>query len=233
MQYKNIVKGTFIERLNRFVAKVEINNSVQIVHVKNTGRCRELLLPLATVYLEYVDDSNRKTKYDLIAVEKVKANGDVLLINMDSQIPNAAALEYLKSSKLFSPKAKYKREVTYKNSRFDIFIDDADIGRKAFVEVKGVTLENDGIAMFPDAPTERGVKHLNELASSIDDGFEAYVFFVIQMKEVVSFKPNDLMHEKFGKALRYAAQKGVKILAMDCIVKDNYIKVDKPVDVIL
>ena len=98
MQYKNIVKGTFIERLNRFVAKVEINNSVQIVHVKNTGRCRELLLPLATVYLEYVDDSNRKTKYDLIAVEKVKANGDVLLINMDSQIPNAAALEYLKSS---------------------------------------------------------------------------------------------------------------------------------------
>ena len=233
MKYKEIVQGIFIERLNRFVAKVEINNSIELVHVKNTGRCRELLLPKATVYLEYINDSNRKTKYDLIAVEKIKVNGEILLINMDSQVPNVVALDYLKKSNLFSKTATFKREVTYKNSRFDIFIEDLANSKKAFVEVKGVTLEDNGIVKFPDAPTERGVKHINELVASLKDGFEAYIFFVIQMKNVNAFMPNDLMHKEFGQALRNAVNKGVKVIAMDCVVTSNSIQVDKDVKVIL
>lgn len=233
MQYSNVVKGIFIERLNRFIAKVEINNSIETVHVKNTGRCRELLLPRTTVYLEYFNNPNRKTQYDLIAVEKILPNGEILLINMDSQVPNTIAVDYLKTANIFPESATYKREVTYKNSRFDIFVEDVKSNRKAFVEVKGVTLEDNTLAKFPDAPTVRGVKHINELVAALNDGFEAYIFFVIQMKNVTAFTPNDTMHKEFGKSLRDAVKKGVKVLAMDCIVTSNSIKVDKSIDILL
>lgn len=229
MKYAQIVSGTFILRRNRFIAEVEIDGKTEVVHVKNTGRCRELLLPGVEVFLEKSDNPARKTLYDLIAVRKIRPDSSPLLINMDSQIPNAAALEWLKTSGLFSENAEFKREVLHNNSRFDIFIEDA--GRKVFVEVKGVTLEHDGIAMFPDAPTERGVKHLNELTECVRLGLEAYIFFVIQMKEVTCFKPHDAMHPEFGAALRSAAEAGVKIIAMDCIVTPDTITVDAPVEI--
>ena len=160
MTYKNIVSGRFISRPNRFIAKVNINGQEETVHVKNTGRCKELLIPGCKVFLAPSENPNRKTKFDLIAVIKKTENKEIL-INMDSQIPNLAAVEWLKKGTLFSKEALIKREVTFKNSRFDLYIEDD--GRKAFIEVKGVTLENNGTAMFPDAPTIRGVKHINEL----------------------------------------------------------------------
>ncbi len=225
MKYKNIFKGIFIERPNRFIAKVEVDGKIETVHVKNTGRCKELLVPNAAVYLEKSDNPNRKTLYDLIAVDK---NG--LLINMDSQIPNAVTEEWLKKGNLFSENAIIRREVTYKKSRFDFYIEDS--GRKIFLEVKGCTLENSGVASFPDAPTERGVKHINELISCINDGYEAYILFVIQMRGVTVFKPNDTTHKAFGDALRHAKEMGVKILAYDSFVTpdsieiQNYVKVE-------
>ena len=229
MEYKNIVKGIFVERPNRFIAKVKINDNLETVHVKNTGRCKELLMPGTTVFLEKSDNPNRKTKYDLIAVKKIIGNNNTILINMDSQIPNYVAEEWLKNGNIFSESAIIKREVTYKNSRFDFYIEDGE--RKVFLEVKGCTLENNGIAMFPDAPTERGVKHINELIACIDDGYEAYILFIIQMSNMREFKPNDITHPQFGAALRKAQEKGVKILAVDCevtensIIANNYIKV--------
>lgn len=229
MKYANIVSGRFILRRNRFIAEVEVNGKTEVVHVKNTGRCRELLSPGVEVFLEKSDNPARKTLYDLIAVRKKRPGKMPLLINMDSQIPNAAALEWLKNSDMFSADAVFRREVTHNNSRFDIFIEDA--GRKVFVEVKGVTLEQDGIAMFPDAPTERGVKHLTELSECVRQGFEAYVFFVIQMKEISCFKPHDAMHPEFGNALRNAVQAGVKILALDSIVTPDSILIDAPVNI--
>ena len=229
MKYENIVKGRFIERPNRFIAKVEINGKEETVHVKNTGRCKELLIPGTTVYLNLSDNPSRKTKYDLIAVEKLRKGKNKLLINMDSQIPNSVAEEFLKSGVLFSKNAKIRREVTYNKSRFDFYIEDCE--RKIFLEVKGCTLENDGIASFPDAPTERGVKHINELISCIENGFEAYILFVIQMKEIQLFKPNDTTHKAFGDALRQAEKKGVKILAFDCNVTHDSIKIDKEIRV--
>ena len=165
MKYKNIVEGVFVSRPNRFIANVVVDGVEQIVHVKNTGRCRELLVEGAKVYLSVSDNLARKTKYDLVAVEKVTSRG-VLLINMDSQIPNGVVSEWLPQSGMFSDNAVYRREYTYGKSRFDIYVEDGC--RKAFVEVKGVTLENDGIVSFPDAPTERGVKHLNELITALD-----------------------------------------------------------------
>lgn len=229
MQYKNIVSGKFIFRRNRFVAEVEINGTVEVVHVKNTGRCRELLLPGCEVFLALSGNPARKTKYDLIAVRKKREGKEPLLINMDSQIPNAAALEYLAGSGIFSPNAVFKREVTYKRSRFDIYVEDGE--RRVFIEVKGVTLEKEGIALFPDAPTLRGVKHLEELASCVKEGFEAWIFFVIQMKEISFFMPNDAMHPAFGEALRQAAASGVKVLAMDCSIAPDSIAVGSPVEV--
>lgn len=230
MNYGKITAGRFISRPNRFIARVEVDGEVQTVHVKNTGRCRELLVPYARVYLEVSDNPARKTKHDLIAVEKVKESG-ILLVNMDSQIPNSAAGEWLKNCGLFSENAVIMREKTFGKSRFDFYIEDGD--RKAFLEVKGVTLEFDGVAMFPDAPTERGVKHINELASCIDEGYEAYILFVIQMKGMKCFRPHDAMHPGFGEALRDAKKKGVKILARDCIVTPDSMTVDGEVEVIL
>lgn len=230
MKYGKITAGRFISRPNRFIANVEVDGEVQTVHVKNTGRCRELLVPDARVYLEIPDNPARKTKYDLIAVEKQTDRG-VMFVNMDSQIPNAAAGEWLKNCGLFSENAVIVREKTFGKSRFDFYIEDS--GRKAFLEVKGVTLEYDGVAMFPDAPTERGVKHINELVSCIDAGYEAYILFVIQMKGVRFFRPHDEMHPEFGEALRNAADKGVKILARDCVVTPDSMTVDGEIEVVL
>lgn len=224
MKYENIVRGIFKERPNRFIAKVEIDGKCETVHVKNTGRCKELLVPKAIVYLEKSDNPLRKTLYDLIAVVK---NG--MLINIDSQIPNYVAEEWLKLGTLFSKNALIRREVSYKKSRFDFYIEDGD--RRIFLEVKGCTLEENGVARFPDAPTERGVKHINELIECISEGYEAYILFVIQMKGVAYFEPNDKTHKAFGDALRNAQQKGVKILAFDCIVTPDSIEIDNEIKV--
>ncbi len=230
MKYREIVEGRFVARPNRFIAKVLIDGAEETVHVKNTGRCRELLVPDARVYLEVSDNPARKTKYDLVAVEKVTDRG-VLLINMDSQIPNAAAGEWLKNCGMFSEDAVIMREKTFGKSRFDFYIEDGN--RKAFVEVKGVTLEHSGVTMFPDAPTERGVKHINELVTCVESGYEAYILFVIQMKGVTCFRPHDEMHPEFGAALRNAAENGVKILARDCVVTPDSMVVDGEIRVIL
>ncbi len=228
MKYTKIKKGQFISRPNRFIAKVNIDGKEEIVHVKNTGRCKELLVNNATVYLYESDNLARKTKYDLIAVEKETKN-DTILINMDSQIPNDITEEWLKKGALFSEKATIRREFTYNKSRFDFYIEDN--GRKAFLEVKGVTLENDGVASFPDAPTERGIKHINELVSSIKEGYEAYILFVIQMKGIYKFTPNDITHKAFGDALRNAQKAGVKILAVDSIVSPDEIFIDSMIPI--
>ena len=227
MKYNNIVKGRFIERPNRFIAKVEIGGVTETVHVKNTGRCRELLVKGTTVYLEKSNNPERKTGYDLIAVLK---NGKTL-INMDSQIPNAVTEEWLRKGNLFSKDAVIRREVTHNKSRFDFYIEEG--GRKIFLEVKGCTLETDGIARFPDAPTERGVKHINELIDCVNEGFEAYILFVIQMKGIKHFEPNDKTHSAFGDALRNAESKGVRILAYDCNVTKDTIEIDKEIKVLL
>lgn len=222
MKYSKIVEGRFISRPNRFIAYVEIDGKAETVHVKNTGRCKELLTDNATVYLSVSDNPQRKTKYDLIAVKKGE-----LLINMDSQIPNDVCERWLKKGFLFSENAIIKREYTYKKSRFDFYIEDGE--RKIFLEVKGCTLENNGIASFPDAPTERGIKHIKELISALGDGYEAYILFVIQMKGISEFRPNDKTHKAFGDALREAKSKGVKILAYDSVVTPDSIAIDKEI----
>lgn len=224
MKYENIVKGEFIERPNRFIAEVVIDGKTETVHVKNTGRCKELLIKGRTVYLSRAANPERKTKYDLIAVDK-----DGLLINMDSQIPNGAAEEWLKKGNIFSEKAVIKREVTYGKSRFDLYIEDD--GRKAFLEVKGVTLEENGIVMFPDAPTERGVKHIRELISCMKDGYEAYILFVVQMKGVKYFCPNYKTHPDFADALKDAAKAGVNVIAAECSVAPDRIEINRKIEI--
>lgn len=228
MKYKNIISGRFIERPNRFIAKVEIDGNIETVHVKNTGRCRELLQPGSTVYLSLSDNPQRKTKYDLAAVEKRREGKPPLMINMDSQAPNPAAEEWLRKGGLFSEKAVIRREKNYGNSRFDFYIEDGE--RRAFLEVKGVTLENDGVAMFPDAPTERGVKHIRELMECIKDGYEAYILFVIQMKEIRLFRPNVKTHAEFAEVLGEAEGAGVRIMAVDCVVTPDSIVIDEEVE---
>ncbi len=224
MKYKNIVAGKFIERPNRFIAKVLIDGKEYTVHVKNTGRCRELLCPGATVYLEKSDNPARKTLYDLVTVKK----GD-RLVNMDSQLPNALVEEWLYNQDVFSDITFIKREKTYGKSRFDFYIEAGN--RKIFIEVKGVTLENNNIVSFPDAPTERGIKHINELAEALENGYEAYIFFVIQMENVDYFMPAWDKHMAFGDALINAVDRGVKILAYDCKVGREQIEINKPVDI--
>lgn len=228
MKYKNVIKARFLSRPNRFIAFCEVDGEKETVHVKNTGRCRELLVPDATVYLEVSDNPERKTKFDLIAVEKVTERG-VLIINMDSQAPNAAAYEWMVSGSLFGEGATVRREVTYGKSRFDLYVEQGE--RRAFVEVKGVTLEKDGVASFPDAPTERGIKHMNELAASLSDGYEAYILFVVQMKGICSFTPNDETHKAFSDALREARAKGVTVLAYDCAVSPDEMVIDAPIEI--
>lgn len=226
MLYENIVKGTFLNRPNRFIANVEINGTKEVSHVKNTGRCKELLLPGTTVYLEQNDNPERKTKYSLITVQKEKR-----LINMDSQAPNKVVHEWLKEGNLFPDATLIRPETKYGNSRFDFYIEENE--RKIFMEVKGVTLEDDNIVKFPDAPTERGIKHLNELCDAIKNGYEAYVFFVIQMEDVRYFTPNAENHKAFADALVHAKECGVNLLAYDCKVTEHSLLIGKEVEVIL
>lgn len=254
MQYKNIVPGKFISRPNRFIAHVEIDGVDTVVHVKNTGRCKELLVPGCTVYLEKSDNPARKTPYDLIAVEKVvslqpneTARQRTILINMDSQAPNKVAGEWIRShTELFPEITFLKPEFTFGNSRFDFYVEYKGAGRtkaarkknhKMFIEVKGCTLEFDGHAKFPDAPTERGVKHLTELADilrekkSAEDGteYECGIFFLIQMKGCLKFSPNIATHPEFGTALRAARDAGVRIFVYDCKVTPDTLIADVPV----
>ena len=224
MKYKNIHTGQFRSRPNRFIAHVEINGTEEVCHVKNTGRCRELLIPGASVYLEKNDKKERKTAYDLVAVEKGKR-----LINMDSQIPNRVVEEWLRAGNLFGTDAKIRPETKYGNSRFDFYIEAGD--RKIFMEVKGVTLEEQNVVRFPDAPTERGIKHIHELCKAKEDGYEAYLFLVIQMKDVLYFEPNNRTQEAFGAALKEAKQAGVKLLAYDCFVEPDSIVMGEPVEI--
>lgn len=220
MKYENIVKGTFIERPNRFIAICEIDGQKEICHVKNTGRCRELLQKGVTVYLEKSSNPNRKTQYDLVSVQK-----NDRLINMDSQIPNYVVAESL--NKLFNDIKLFKQEYKYGNSRFDIYVETDT--EKIFVEVKGVTLENDGVVRFPDAPTERGIKHLKELQKAIKDGYRACVVFLIQMNNVKYFEPNYETHPEFAKELKKAYENGVEIYAFDSVVTPYEIKMNNKV----
>ena len=221
MKYGKMVKGTFLSRPNRFIAKIEIEGKEETVHVKNTGRCRELLPPGAEVWCEVSNKPNRKTKYDLITVRK----GD-RLINMDSQAPNAAAKEWLLSGGLGQVE-DLKPETFHGDSRFD-FSFTLD-GKPCLMEVKGVTLENDGVCAFPDAPTERGAKHLRGLTQAVKDGYTAFVLFVIQMPDVIYLHPNNKTDPAFGAALREAAENGVNVLAMDCAVTEDEMHIRLPV----
>lgn len=219
-----------MERPNRFIAYAELNGKKETIHVKNTGRCAELLLPGAVIYVQESGNPERKTKWDLIAVEKETGRGK-RLINMDSQIPNRVVQEWIEAGNLFPDVSLVRPETTYGNSRFDLYVEAGD--RKIFIEVKGVTLEEDGVCRFPDAPSDRAVKHLEELIRAKKEGYEAYVFFVIQMKGVSYFTPNTDTHPAFAEALRRAKEAGVEILAYDCNVTPDSIVVAEPVDVVL
>lgn len=226
MIYNRMVPGTFLERPNRFIAYVEVEGRKETVHVKNTGRCAELLQTGARVYLQESDNPDRKTKWDLIAVEKGSR-----MVNMDSQIPNKVVKEWLEAGHLFENITRIQPEFTYGNSRFDLYVE-AD-GKQIFIEVKGVTLEQDGVVRFPDAPSDRAVKHVEELKAAVKEGYEAYVFFVIQMKDVRYFTPNMDTHPAFGEALRDAARAGVHVLAYDCEVSSDRIAIADIVPVVL
>lgn len=224
MQYQRIVQGRFLSRPNRFIAHVDIGGETVVCHVKNTGRCRELLLPGAVVYLEKSDNPKRKTAYDLIAVEKGER-----LINMDAQAPNRVFGEWAKT---FDPTATaVQAEYRFGDSRLDFCLQ-TPTGLH-LVEVKGVTLESDGHARFPDAPTERGVRHLHELMAAVEQGHRATAFFVIQMEDITDFSPNDDTHPAFGAALRQAAQAGVRVAAYTCRVTPDSLCIHRPVKVIL
>ena len=275
MKYNQVVPGTFLQRPNRFIAHVLINGKEEICHVKNTGRCRELLIPGCTVYCAVSDNPQRKTKYDLIAVEKIIesqtifANAGItsqygkstpeahstLLVNMDSQAPNAAVKEWLRSgASPFGNIDFLKPEYKYGNSRFDFYLEcktetkrtgvssnstekteamqaptenEITHPRKIFLEVKGVTLEDNGVVLFPDAPTERGVKHVRELIRCHEEGFETYVLFVVQMERALYFTPNRKTHPQFADALRDAQKAGVQLLAYTCKVTPDEMNIDK------
>ncbi len=284
MRYEHISKGIFLERPNRFLAYAELAGKREVVHVKNTGRCAELLKPGVSIYVQESQNPERKTKWDLIGVEKEarlvnmdsqvpnkvvkewleegnlfsdirmirpiyvqesqnperKTKWDLIgvekearLVNMDSQVPNKVVKEWLEEGNLFSDIRMIRPETTYENSRFDLYVEAGEEPRKIFIEVKGVTLEENGVACFPDAPSERAVKHLEELSRAVKEGYEAYVIFVIQMKGIRYFTPNEKTHPKFCQALKDARKAGVHVLAYDCIVETNSIRMDEPVSVIL
>ena len=237
MTYQDIHAARFLARPNRFIAQVELDGRPETVHVKNTGRCKELLLPGCTVYLEGSSNPARKTKYDLVAVEKVRPDRPPLFINMDSQAPNKVFAEWMAAGlgeDLGLPRPTLLRpETTWGNSRFDFYweLSEKGCGRKGYVEVKGCTLEEQGLALFPDAPTERGVKHLRELIACREAGFEAAVCVVVQMAGMTAFSPNDRTHPDFGAALREAAQAGVRVLAVECAAAPGSLAMTKPVPV--
>ena len=222
MRYQAIQRARFLARPNRFIAHVDLDGRTEVCHVKNTGRCRELLLPGAPVYLERCSNPARTTAFDLIAVERC-----ALLIIMDAQAPNKVFLEWAAARNFLTGLTVIRPEYVWEDSRFDFLLEDAQ--GKIFVEVKGVTLEEDGEVRFPDAPTERGVKHLRGLQRAVEQGHRAAVFFVIQMKGPTRFRPNDATHPAFGAALREAAGNGVDVYAYDCLVTPDGLTLDAPV----
>ena len=229
MEYQHIVPGTFIKRPNRFIAHVETDEGVQICHVKNTGRCKELLVPGCTVYLEESDNPKRKTRFDLIAVEKKREGSSPLLINMDSQAPNKVFGEWAAAGNLRPDLTLLRPETTYGNSRFDYYWETSE--KRGFVEIKGVTLEEDGVVRFPDAPTERGVKHIEELISAHEAGYETAICFIVQMEGMRWVEPIDITHPAFGDALRKAAKAGVKVMALECAVTPGTLNAVRPIPV--
>ena len=226
MKYKNVMEGVFLSRPNRFIAKVTADGREMTAHVKNTGRCRELLLPGARVILEKSDNPLRKTAVSLIGVYKGER-----LVNMDSQAPNQAAFEWVKSGAdgLFGKILEVKREKTYGHSRFDLYMETEE--GPWFMEVKGVTLFDGGVARFPDAPTQRGLKHVEELTACRRAGYGAAILFVIQTKGMDRMEPNWETHREFGRALLQAGQAGVRILAYDCLVREDEMLLNRPVAV--
>lgn len=228
MRYNVVKKAIFLKRPNRFIARVLLDGKEEIAHVKNTGRCREILMEGTEVFLEKAENLNRKTGYSLISAYKGNA-----LINIDSQVPNAVVFEGISNKKVseFLGVCKLKREVFYGNSRFDIYFETPF--EKGFIEVKGVTLEENGVAMFPDAPTERGTKHVNEMVKAVQEGYSGYIFFLIQMKGVEYFTPYEKMDSDFAAALKNARDNGVKILAYDSYVTESEITIDREIKVII
>ncbi|QUI20965.1 DNA/RNA nuclease SfsA [Vallitalea pronyensis] len=228
MTYNDMVEGIFLERPNRFIAKVLIEGQLETVHVKNTGRCKEILIKGTKIFLQKSNNPNRKTKYSLISAYK-----DKLLINIDSQVPNDVVYEAIISHKI--PELQHlhvvKREQKYKNSRFDMYFEGEN--RKGFVEVKGVTLEKEGLAMFPDAPTERGTKHVKELIDAMKEGYEGYVFLLIQMAGINKFVPNVKTDPKFSAALKQAKDAGIHILCYNCYVTDDAIEIGHRAEVVV
>jgi sugar fermentation stimulation protein A len=249
MEYAEIKEGIFISRPNRFIAHVNISGEEHIVHVKNTGRCKEIFLPDATVFLEdhTKDMRNRKTRFSLVAAEKSETkekspgqgqtNIKKRLINIDSQAPNKIVGESLSLGLILLPGMEsglslIRPEQSFGNSRFDFYLE-GNGGEKAYLEVKGVTLEEGGVARFPDAPTERGVKHIYELVEAAKQGYKAYIVFIIQMQNIIRFEPNDITHPAFGEALRFASKNGVALLAYDCHVTARTLNINDEVKVVL
>ncbi len=226
MKYERIMEGTFLERPNRFIAYADLAGRTETIHVKNTGRCAELLIPGASIYVQESDNPARKTKWDLIGVEK-----GARMINMDSQVPNKVVQEWVEAGNLAKDIRLVKPEASFGNSRFDLYVETGE--RKIFIEVKGVTLEENGVVQFPDAPSDRAVKHVQELGRAVGEGYEACVFFVIQMKGVRYFTPNMATHPAFCQALKKAKASGVRILAYDCQVSRDSIQIADPVQVVL
>ncbi len=229
MRYESVQPAVFVERPNRFIARCLLDGQEVRAHVKNTGRCRELLLPGATVYLENSQNPKRKTAYSLIAVDK-----GGLLINMDSQAPNVLAQEAFLSGQVTLPgfhsgAFSLRREVTHGDSRFDLYLEEGE--RRAFVEVKGVTLEENGIALFPDAPTQRGVKHVEGLIRAVGEGYTAALLLVVQFAGAKGFCPNDKTHPQFGESLRRAQAAGVQLLCYGCTVAPSHVEVTDPVPI--
>jgi len=224
MTYPNVSPAVFLSRPNRFIAHALFNGEEIICHVKNTGRCKELLVPGAMVYIQKSENPLRKTQFDLIAVRK-----DLRLINMDSQAPNRVFYEHLRSGKYIEGIALIKPEARFGTSRFDFYVEAGE--RRIFIEVKGVTLGEDGVALFPDAPTERGVRHLRELMQCVATGYGAHVVFVVQMRGVRYFTPNDKTHAAFGEALREAVAAGVEVAALDCIVEPDRLEINEKIPI--
>ena len=224
MIYENILPAIFVDRPNRFIAHVELNGRLEVCHVKNTGRCRELLIPGCRVYVQHQPSPTRKTAYDLIAVEKGER-----LLNMDANAPNRVFNEYVRAGRFLRGWSVIRPETTHGDSRFDFYLESP--GHRLFAEVKGVTLEDDGVMRFPDAPTERGVKHLEGLARCVQEGYEAWAVFVIQTENVRCMEPNRRTHPAFADALRQAAQAGVHLLALDCHTEPDRLEICRPVEI--
>ena len=224
MIYENILPAIFVDRPNRFIAHVELNGRLEVCHVKNTGRCRELLIPGCRVYVQHQPSPTRKTAYDLIAIEKGER-----LLNMDANAPNRVFNEYVRAGRFLRGWSVIRPETTHGDSRFDFYLESP--GHRLFAEVKGVTLEDDGVMRFPDAPTERGVKHLEGLARCVQEGYEAWAVFVIQTEDVRWMEPNRRTHPAFADAMRQAAQAGVHLLALDCHTEPDRLEIRRPVEI--